>query len=117
MTQEWIMKTLESLGFKQIDAEVYDSLMRNGSQKAAEIAKMLKTYKWRVYHSLNTLQTRGIVKANLERPTKFTAVSFDEVLDALIKENVQEAKRMEKQKEELLTQWRTMIGHPSTSAS
>ena len=110
-----MLKTLVNLGFKQVDAEVYDSLTRNGSQKAADLARTLKTYKQQIYRSLRNLQAKGLVEANSEHPAQFTAVSFEKVLDALIKENMQEAIRMEKEKEEILARWRRVIGHPPAS--
>ncbi len=105
-----MLKTLASLGFKQVDAEVYDSLTRNGSQKAADLSRTLNTYKRQIYRSLRTLQAKGIVEVSSERPAQFTAVSFEIVLDALMKMNMQEAKRMEKEKEDILTRWRKMTG-------
>ena len=91
-----------SLGFKQADAEVYVSLTRNGSQKARDIADTLRTYKRQVYRSLRNLQDKGIVNASTERPARFSAISFEKVLDALIKANLDEAQRIEQEKEKIL---------------
>jgi sugar-specific transcriptional regulator TrmB len=113
LTQEWILKTLRSLGFKQADAEVYVSLTENGSQEAREIAETLKMYKRQVYRSLKALQAKGIVNASTEHPAQFSAVSFEKVLDAFIKANIEEAKRMEQNRNELLTKWQTLIRESS----
>jgi len=113
LTQEWTLKTLTSLGFKQADSEIYLLLTKNGSQKARNIAKTLKTQRRQVYRSLQNLQTKGIVNASTERPAQFSAVSFEKVLDELIKSNREEAKRIEKNKNELLTKWQTLIRESS----
>ncbi len=105
LTQEWILKTLTSLGLKQTDAEVYVSLTKSGSQKAADIAETLETYKRQIHRSLRNLQAKGMVNASPERPAQFTAISFEKVLDELIKANVEEAKRTEKEKEKILSRW------------
>ncbi len=115
LAQEWMLKTLTSIGFKQTDAEVYVSLTENGRQKAREIAEALKTQRRQVYRSLKTLQAKGIVKASTEHPTQFSAIPFENVLDALIKANVEEAKQLEQEKMKILTRWQTMIRADSAS--
>ena len=81
MTQEWMLRTLVNLGFKQQDAEVYVFLALNGSQKAKDIAEALKTNKRQVYRTLEKLQNREIVNATPNLVAQFSAVSFDKVLD------------------------------------
>jgi sugar-specific transcriptional regulator TrmB len=108
-----MLRNLINLGFTQADAEVYVSLTEHGSQRAQEIATALKTYKRQVYRSLKNLQAKGIVNASTNRPAQFSAISFEKVLDILIKENVEEAKRVEKNKNELLTKWQTLIREKS----
>jgi sugar-specific transcriptional regulator TrmB len=109
LTQEWMLKTLTSLGFKYTEAEVYISLTRSGSQGIREIAEALKTSRMQVYRSLKNLKARGIVQASNNRPAEFSALSFEKVLDALIKANVEEAKRLETEKERILSRWQIMI--------
>jgi sugar-specific transcriptional regulator TrmB len=100
------------LGFKHADAEVYLSLTKNGSQQARNIAETLKTHRRQVYRSLKNLQTKGIVNASNERPAQFSAVSFEKALDALIRANREEAKRIEQNKNDLLSKWQTLIREP-----
>lgn len=59
--------------------------------------------------SLKSLQRKGIVRASQERPTRFSAVSFDKVLDQFIKANREEAQRIEENKEQILSMWRSKI--------
>jgi sugar-specific transcriptional regulator TrmB len=104
-----MLKTLTSLGFKYREAEVYISLTRSGSQEIREIAEELKTNRMQVYRSLKNLKARGIVQASNGRPAEFSALSFENVLDALIKANVEEAKKLEMEKERILSRWQIMI--------
>ena len=94
-----------SLGFKQADAEVYVLLAKNGSQKARDIVEALKTSKRQVYRILRKLQRRGMVNVSQERSARFSAVSFDKVLDQFIKMNRDEAERIEENKEQILSIW------------
>jgi sugar-specific transcriptional regulator TrmB len=109
MSREWMLKTLQSLGLKRLDAEVYVYLTQNNPQKARDIAEALETYKRQLYRSLKSLQRKGMVNADQERPTRFSAVSFDKVLDQFSKANREEANNVEENKEKILSTWRSMM--------
>ena len=109
MSREWMVKTLESLGLKHLDAEVYVYLTQNDPQKARDITEALETYKRQLYRSLRNLQRKGMVSASQERPARFSAVSFDQVLDQFIKANREEAQHIEENKEQILSMWRSKI--------
>ncbi len=85
-----MLKTLESLGLKHLDAEVYVYLAQNDPQKAIDIAEALETHKRQLYRTLRNLQRKGIVSASQDRPALFSAVSFDKVLDLFIQGNRQQ---------------------------
>ena len=104
-----MLKTLESLGLKHLDAEVYVYLARNYPQKARDIAEALETYKRQLYRSLKNLQRKGMVSASPERPARFSAVSFDKVLAQFSKANREEANRIEENREKILSVWRSMM--------
>jgi sugar-specific transcriptional regulator TrmB len=109
LSKEWMLKTLENLGLKHLDAEVYVYLAQSNPQKARDIAEALETYKQQLYRSLRKLQRKGMVSASQERPARFSAVSFDKVLDLFIKNNREEAQRIEESKEQILSMWRSKI--------
>src|SRR3989304_6858758 len=109
LSKEWMVKTLESLGLKHLDAAVYVYLSQNDPQKAKDIAEALETYKRQLYRSLKNLQRKGMVSASQERPSRFSAVSFDKVLDQLSKINREEANRIEENREKILSVWRSMM--------
>jgi sugar-specific transcriptional regulator TrmB len=104
-----MLKTLESLGLKQLDAEVYVYLAKNEPQKAREISEALETYKRQLYRSLKSLQLKGMVSASQERPVRFSAVSLDKVLDRFIQADREEAQRIEQNRDQILSMWRSKI--------
>jgi len=104
-----MLKTLESLGLKHLDAQIYIYLAQNDPQKAKAIAEALETYKRQLYRSLKSLQRKGMVSASQERPALFSAVSFDKVLDQFIKANREEAQRIEENKEQILSMWKSKV--------
>ena len=109
LSNEWMLKTLESLGLRAKDVEVYVYLAQNCPQKARDLAKALETYRRQLYRSLRKLQRKGMVTASQDHPALFSAVSFDKILDQFIKTNREEAQRIEEDKEQILSMWRSKI--------
>ena len=105
LAQEWMVKTLVSLGFGQLDAEIYAFLSLNGSQKASAIAEAMRTCKRRVYRALENLKKRKIVLGTENPRVHFVAIPFDRLLDLLEKENLQEARQIEQNKDCLVELW------------
>jgi len=109
MTQEWMIKTLVDLGFGQRNAEVYVFLAQNGAHKASAIAEALKIYKRQVYRTLKKLQNQQIISGTLDLPASFTALPFDKLLGLLAKANLQEAMRIEQNKDDILALWNSCV--------
>jgi sugar-specific transcriptional regulator TrmB len=105
----FMLRTLESLGLKTLDAQVYVYLLQNDQKIARDIAEALGTYTQRLYRSLKSLQHKGMVNASQDHPARFSAASFDKVIDLYIKANRNEAQSMEENKEQILAMWRLKI--------
>ncbi|HEX9262224.1 MAG TPA: helix-turn-helix domain-containing protein [Candidatus Bathyarchaeia archaeon] len=105
MTQEWMIKTLMSLGFGQLDAEVYAFLALNGAQKASTIAEAIRIYIRQVYRALEKLEKREIVSGTENPRAHFVALPFDKLLDLLVKKNLLEARQIEQNKDNLVALW------------
>jgi sugar-specific transcriptional regulator TrmB len=108
LSQEKVIKTLESLGFAQSDAQIYILLGKKGPQKAKNIANFLKMPKQTLYLAIKNLQNRGIITATLEHPARFSAVPFERVLDVFIKGKMEEAQRFRQDKKSILSDWRSI---------
>ena len=108
MTQEWMIKTLVSLGLSQVDAEIYVFLSTQGPHNGKSIAETMKLYKQVLYRSLKKLQARGIVNSSAERPTLFSSIPFEDVLDLFLEIKVKEADILQESREEILSSWRAI---------
>jgi sugar-specific transcriptional regulator TrmB len=108
LSQEKALKTLESLGFTQLDAKVYVFLAKKGPQKAGDVAKCLKIPKQSIYFIIRNLQSDGIVTSTVERPARFSAVPFERVLDLFVNAKMEEAKQIQRNKEEILLDWQSI---------
>ena len=107
LSKDWKQNPLVNLGFTETDAQVYVFLTTEGPQKARDIAEALNLYKQLLYRSLGKMQSKGIIKAS-GYPARFSAVPFDKVLDLFIKANIEQAKHVIRNKEELLSSWRSI---------
>ena len=102
MSQDRILKTLLGLGLSDLEAKVYVFLAKKGLQKGKDITRALKINKPQLYRSLKKLQSRGIVTATLEHPSRFSSVPFEKILDLFIKAKMDEAQEIEQDKDEIL---------------
>jgi HTH-type transcriptional regulator, sugar sensing transcriptional regulator len=60
------------------------------------------------YRAIKTLQSKGIITATLEHPSRFTAVPFEKVLDLFVKAKTEEVHRIEDSRKELLSDWQSI---------
>jgi sugar-specific transcriptional regulator TrmB len=115
MSQRRILETIVGLGFSEKDAEVYVFLAKKGSRKARDIMITLKMNKAQLYRSLRNLQSRGLVDSTLECPARFSAVSFDKVLDLFIKAKKDDARNVEENRDSTLALWNSMVVSESSA--
>jgi sugar-specific transcriptional regulator TrmB len=104
-----MLKTLENLGFKKQDVEVYVFLVLNGPKNAKNIAGVLRINKRQIYRILKKLQAKQIINTTPNHSTQYSSVPFDKVLDKLIKVNIEEASRIEEKKSEIFELWKSNI--------
>ena len=108
LSKDWMEKTLIKLGFTEIDVDVYFYLNQEGPRKINEMTEALKLYRKKLFRILKKLQSKGIIETSQENPDSFSALPFEKVLDLFIKANLDQAKRVMKSKEELLSTWRSI---------
>jgi len=103
--KEELVKVLRDFGLTDTEAEIYLFLANQEALKGTEIAKFTKKDKAQVYHILKSLQAKGLVESTLEAPVRFAPVPFERIVDLTIKSKKDEAKKIEKAKEDLLKYW------------
>jgi sugar-specific transcriptional regulator TrmB len=108
LSQEKILKTLENFGLKRPDAQIYIFLGKKGPQRARDIAKSLRVPRQTLYRAIKNLQSKGMITATISRPAKFSAVQFERILDLFAKAKAEEVHRIEQDKKNLLSDWRSI---------
>jgi sugar-specific transcriptional regulator TrmB len=109
LAQERIIKSLKTFGFGQYDAKVYAFLLAKGPQRGKVIATSLNLPNWRLYSSLRRLQDTGIVTSSVRRPTVFSSVAYEKVIDQFIEAKRQQVWALQKSREQLLSNWRARV--------
>ena len=108
MAQKKAKNVLLDYGLTNKEADIYIFLAKNLILTGGEISKRTKIARSLVYRILKNLQTKGLVEPTLESPTRFVAVPFDKALDLIIKTKKQEALKVEREKQDLLADWKTI---------
>jgi sugar-specific transcriptional regulator TrmB len=104
---ERVIKTLISLGFSKIEAEVYVHLAAIGPATVRNMIRGQTFDKRQTYRSLKALQQKGIVSGNQEYPAEFSAISFEKALDLLLEVKKEQAKTLEASRTELISDFQT----------
>jgi sugar-specific transcriptional regulator TrmB len=107
LSQKIVSETLRGLGLTERDSEVFIFLAKKGPVIAREILSGTKINKAQVYRSLKNLQSMGIVESTLECPARFSAISFDKVLDLFIKAKKDETQKIEENRATILSHWKS----------
>jgi sugar-specific transcriptional regulator TrmB/CBS domain-containing protein len=108
LSEKDITKFLQVLGLSKREIQVYMFLAKSGVQSTSFVAKRLKMERVQAYRTFKKLQEKGFIEATLERPTRFTIVPFENLLEAFINAKKSEIASLNEQKEKLMTTWRSI---------
>ena len=96
------------LGLSKREIQVYMFLAKSGVQSTSFAAKRLKMERVQAYRTFKKLQEKGFIEATLERPTRFTIVPFEALVDNFINAKKNEVVSLSDQKQNLLTTWQSI---------
>ena len=99
MSLERVIKALESLGLKMLEAEVYVYVAKNGPKTIIELDEALNYSEKRINVSLRTLIEQALV---IKEGTNFSAIPFEEALERLIKREKQQSQSLQKSRNHFL---------------
>ena len=115
LSLERVFKALTSLGLSESDARVYMFLALKGPKKPDKIVDKLKISNKQIIQSLKNLQNKGIIIAELKNQNGFSALPFEEALEALIKTKKKQTKKIQETKETLLLNLKTIKKNSTNS--
>jgi sugar-specific transcriptional regulator TrmB/CBS domain-containing protein len=108
MSEKDVTKFLQALGLSKREIQVYMFLAKSGVQSTSFVAKRLKMERVQAYRTFKKLQEKGFIEATLERPTRFTIVPFEALVDTFITAKKNEVTSLNEQKQNLLTAWQSI---------
>ena len=108
MSEKDVTKFLQILGLSKREIQVYMFLAKSGVQSTSFVAKRLKMERVQAYRTFKKLQEKGFIEATLERPTRFTIVPFEALVDSFINAKKNEITNLTDQKQPLLTAWQSI---------
>jgi len=106
LTLEKIRDELINFGLTKSQAKVFIYLGKYGSKTASEIAKALQLPRTETYHLVNSLQSMGLVVAELSHPTKYTAMDMKEAVSTLVKQEQERIDSLANKEESLSEMWK-----------
>lgn len=108
MSEKDVTRFLQILGLSKREIQVYMFLAKSGVQSTSFVAKRLKMERVQAYRTFKKLQEKGFIEATLERPTRFTIVPFEALVDSFITTKKNEVTNLTDQKQTLLTAWQSI---------
>jgi sugar-specific transcriptional regulator TrmB/predicted transcriptional regulator len=108
MSEKDVTKFLQILGLSKREIQVYMFLAKSGVQSTSFVAKRLKMERVQAYRTFKKLQEKGFIEATLERPTRFTIVPFEALVDSFISAKKNEISSLTEQKQNLITAWQSI---------
>jgi sugar-specific transcriptional regulator TrmB/CBS domain-containing protein len=108
LSEKDVTEFLQVLGLSKREIQVYMFLAKSGVQSTSFVAKRLKMERVQAYRTFKKLQEKGFIEATLERPTRFTTVTFETLLESFINAKKSEIASLNGQKESLLSTWRAI---------
>ena len=108
MSEKDVTRFLQIIGLSKREVQVYMFLAKTGVQSTSFVAKRLKMERVQAYRTFKKLQEKGFIEATLERPTRFTIVPFEALVDSFITAKKNEVSSLTEQKQSLLTAWQSI---------
>jgi len=108
MSEKDVTRFLQVLGLSKREIQVYMFLAKSGVQSTSFVAKRLKMERVQAYRTFKKLQEKGFIEATLERPTRFTIVPFEALVDNFITTKKNEIANLTDQKQNLIASWQSI---------
>jgi sugar-specific transcriptional regulator TrmB len=102
---EKIKEALLKFGLTPNQAKVYIYLGKYGSKTAPEVFKALNLPRTETYFILNTLERRGILTSELTSPTRYSALSIENMVLAIVNAEKEKISILANQKNEVAEMW------------
>lgn len=105
MKLDQVKNALVKFGLTPNQAKIFIYLGKYGPKTAPEVARSLEMPRTETYYVINTMQNRGIVKAEISSPTKYSALSIGDTILTLVNSEQERIRIWANHKQELAELW------------
>jgi sugar-specific transcriptional regulator TrmB len=106
-----------SLGFTELQAKVYLTVVNSGEATAKTIAATARIDRPDTYRVIDSLVQQGFIEKKIGIPLRFKALQIDEVIEILLKRKQEVLIESRKKASEILRQYQNKISKTETSDS
>lgn len=107
LSKERITRTLRNLGLSQVEVKLYLFLAKEGPQTTKSIANSIMLTEDNITIILKHLLEKNLIEKTKDR--SYSAKSFQEAIDLLVKFNFEESDFLESNKKAILIEWKALI--------
>ena len=100
-----LQEKLRDFGLTRNESKIYVFLSKNGPKKAIEISNEERIPRTETYHLLSTLETKGIITASIQRPTRFSAVKIESAIESIIENQQKKIEELKILKNDMIELW------------
>ncbi|MHA7646916.1 TrmB family transcriptional regulator [Nitrosopumilus sp. S4] len=106
VTLEKINKELIGFGLTKSQVKVFMYLGKYGSKTASDVSKSLQIPRTETYHLINSMQSMGLVVAELAHPTKYHAIELKKAIETLVRQEQTKVDALAEKEEMLSAMWK-----------
>lgn len=114
MSGEEAQQLFTSLGFTDLQAKVYLTVLNIGEATAKKIAATARIDRPDTYRVIDSLVQQGFIEKKMGNPLRFKALQIDEVTEILLKRKQDEFVESRKKASEILRQYQNKISKTET---
>ena len=100
-----LQEKLRDFGLTKNESKIYVYLSKAGPQKAIEISRNENIPRTETYHLLSNLELKGIVMPSVQKPTRFSAVTIEEAIESIIRNQEKRIKELKILKDDMIALW------------
>lgn len=104
-----IIKLLNALGFSSLEAKVYIYIAKLGPLSNEDIASRVEITLEQLVPILEALVKKGVISPTVQNQLVYNALSFEQLLDELIKSEIDQTQKIENTHQQLISLWKNTL--------
>jgi len=103
-----LQKKLQDFGMTKRESKIYIFLSIHGPKKARDISRDEKIHRTQTYHLLLNLKAKGIITPSIQKPTMFSAVPIEKVIESILYNRQKKIEDLKILKQDMIVLWNSL---------